>query len=73
LTHHRHGEDVGHASPFAFAHAGAAADTVVYLDLPVRVCLPRLVRRTVHQIVRREELLNGNPKTLGVPSESGTR
>lgn len=37
-----------------------AADTVVWLDLPVRVWLPRLVRRTVVRIIRREELWNGN-------------
>jgi adenylate kinase family enzyme len=37
-----------------------AADTVVWLDLPMRVWLPRLLRRTVVRIVRREELWNGN-------------
>jgi adenylate kinase family enzyme len=42
----------------------SAADTVVWLDLPVRVWLPRLVRRTVRRIVRREELWNGNRDTL---------
>lgn len=36
------------------------ADTVVWLDLPVRVWLPRLARRTLLRIVRREELWNGN-------------
>jgi adenylate kinase family enzyme len=40
------------------------ADTVVWLDLPIRVWLPRLVRRTARRIVRREELWNGNRETL---------
>jgi adenylate kinase family enzyme len=42
----------------------AAADTVVWLDLPVRTWLPRLLRRTTRRIVRREELWNGNRETL---------
>jgi shikimate kinase len=41
-----------------------AADTVVWLDLPVRVWLPRLVRRTARRLVRREELWNGNRESL---------
>lgn len=41
-----------------------AAETVVWLDLPRRVWLPRLLRRTVRRIVRREELWNGNRETL---------
>ncbi len=41
-----------------------AADTVVWLDLPVRVWLPRLLRRTMSRIIRREELWNGNRETL---------
>jgi shikimate kinase len=41
-----------------------AADTVVWLDLPIRVWLPRLVRRTARRIRRREELWNGNRETL---------
>jgi adenylate kinase family enzyme len=36
------------------------ADTVVWLDLPLRVCLRRLLRRTVPRIRRRQELWNGN-------------
>ena len=36
----------------------------MWLDLPRRVWLPRLVRRTVSRIVRREELWNGNRETL---------
>ena len=39
------------------------ADLVVWLDLPLRVWLPRLLRRTVRRIVRREELWNGNRET----------
>ena len=42
----------------------AAADTVVWLDLPVNVWLPRLVRRTARRILRREELWHGNRETL---------
>jgi len=41
-----------------------AADTVVWLDLPRRVWLPRLVRRTTARIVRREELWNGNRESF---------
>jgi adenylate kinase family enzyme len=36
------------------------ADTVVWLDLPLRVCLGRLRRRTFGRIRRGEELWNGN-------------
>lgn len=41
-----------------------AADTVVWLDLPVRVWLPRLVKRTARRVARSEELWNGNRETL---------
>ena len=41
-----------------------AADTVVWLDLPRRVWLPRLIRRTTLRIVRREELWNGNRESF---------
>jgi adenylate kinase family enzyme len=41
-----------------------AADLVVWLDLPIRVWLPRLVRRTARRISLREELWNGNRETL---------
>ena len=41
-----------------------AADTVVWLDLPRRVWLARLVRRTLRRVVRREELWNGNRESL---------
>ena len=40
------------------------ADVVVWLDLPVRVWLPRLVWRTVQRISTREELWNGNREEL---------
>ena len=41
-----------------------AADTVVWLDLPLVVWLPRLVRRTFRRIRRREELWNSNRETF---------
>jgi hypothetical protein len=41
-----------------------AADTVVWLDLPLYVWLPRLLRRTLRRVVRREELWNGNRETF---------
>ena len=40
------------------------ADVVVWIDLPVRVWLPRLVRRTVRRLRGREEIWNGNRETL---------
>jgi adenylate kinase family enzyme len=40
------------------------ADLVVWLDLPMRVWLPRLLRRTAVRIARREELWNGNRERL---------
>jgi adenylate kinase family enzyme len=40
------------------------ADAVVWLDLPRRVWFPRLLRRTVSRVVRREELWNGNRETF---------
>jgi len=42
----------------------ARADTVVWLDLPRRVWLPRLLRRTARRLVMREALWNGNRETL---------
>ena len=41
-----------------------AADTIVWIDLPMRVWLPRLLRRTFSRVRRREELWNGNRETL---------
>ncbi len=40
------------------------AELVVWLDLPMRVWLPRLLRRTALRIVRREELWSGNRERL---------
>jgi adenylate kinase family enzyme len=40
------------------------ADLVVWLDLPLWVWLPRLLRRTATRIVTREELWNGNREEL---------
>jgi adenylate kinase family enzyme len=37
-----------------------ASDVVVWLDLPLRVWLPRLLRRTAGRVLRKEELWNGN-------------
>jgi adenylate kinase family enzyme len=37
-----------------------SAELVVWLDLPIRVWFPRLVRRTWRRLHRREELWNGN-------------
>jgi adenylate kinase family enzyme len=41
-----------------------SADTVLWLDQPVRVWLPRLVRRTGRRITGREQLWNDNRETL---------
>jgi len=40
------------------------ADTIVWLDLPIYVWLPRLVQRTFRRWRRREELWNGNRESL---------
>jgi adenylate kinase family enzyme len=40
------------------------ADTLVWLDLPLRTCLRRLWRRTWGRILRREELWNGNRESI---------
>jgi adenylate kinase family enzyme len=40
------------------------ADVVVWLDLPIRVWLPRLLRRTARRLIHREELWNGNRERL---------
>jgi adenylate kinase family enzyme len=42
----------------------ARADTVVWLDLPIRVWLPRLVRRTLRRIRGRETLWNDNEESF---------
>src|SRR6202042_3752558 len=41
-----------------------AADVVVWLDLPMRVWLPRLVRRAQRRLTGREALWNGNRESL---------
>jgi adenylate kinase family enzyme len=41
-----------------------SADLVVWLDLPIRVWLPRLIRRTYRRIRGREQLWNGNRESL---------
>ena len=41
-----------------------AADTVVWLDLPIHVWLRRLARRTIRRMARREKLWNANRETL---------
>jgi hypothetical protein len=40
------------------------ADVVVWLDLPLRVWFPRLLRRTLRRVLRREVLWNGNRESL---------
>jgi adenylate kinase family enzyme len=40
------------------------AELVVWLDLPMRVWLPRLVRRTFGRVARREPLWAGNRESL---------
>ena len=40
------------------------AELVVWLDLPLHVWLPRLVRRTIRRVARREELWAGNRERL---------
>jgi shikimate kinase len=41
-----------------------SADVVVWLDLPMRTWLPRLVRRTARRIRGREQLWNDNRESL---------
>jgi adenylate kinase family enzyme len=40
------------------------ADTLVWLDIPLQVCLQRLWRRTWRRIIRREELWNTNRESI---------
>ena len=41
-----------------------SADLVVWLDLPIHIWLPRLVRRTWRRVRAREQLWNGNRESL---------
>ena len=41
-----------------------AADTIIWLDLPIRVWLPRLAWRSYRRLRGREQLWNGNRETL---------
>jgi shikimate kinase len=41
-----------------------AADTIVWLDLPMRVWMPRLLRRTARRVSGRERIWNDNRETL---------
>lgn len=40
------------------------ADTILWLDLPIRVWFSRLLFRTIRRFARREQLWNGNQETL---------
>jgi adenylate kinase family enzyme len=40
------------------------ADTVVWLDLPMRVFLSRLLRRTIRDIATKRDMFNGNRQTI---------
>jgi adenylate kinase family enzyme len=42
----------------------AQADTVVWIDLPLRVWMPRLAGRTVRRLRGHEEIWNGNRESL---------
>ena len=44
--------------------AFVASDVVVWLDLPLRIVLPRLVARALADIVTRRDLYNGNRQTF---------
>jgi adenylate kinase family enzyme len=44
----------------------SAADTVIWLDYPLRICFFRVLRRTLRRIVRREVVCNGNTESLFV-------
>jgi hypothetical protein len=41
-----------------------AADTIVWLDLPLRVTVPRMLRRSARRLWRHTELWNGNRESL---------
>jgi adenylate kinase family enzyme len=41
----------------------AAADTIVWLDIPLWIKLPWLIRRSLHRVINRVELWSGNRET----------
>jgi len=41
------------------------ADTVIWLDYPLSVILPRLVRRSAARTIKREKIFNGNIESYG--------
>lgn len=41
-----------------------AADQIVWLDLPIIIWMPRLLRRTLRRLIIHEELWNGNHESL---------
>ncbi|GAA1898960.1 hypothetical protein GCM10009716_05980 [Streptomyces sodiiphilus] len=41
------------------------AELTIWLDLPLRICLPRLVRRSLRRAATGEELFGGNRETYG--------
>lgn len=41
-----------------------AADTILWIDLPLGLTIGRLVRRTMVRLIRNEELWNGNRESL---------
>ncbi|MEU4446747.1 hypothetical protein AB0K14_25785 [Actinosynnema sp. NPDC050801] len=41
------------------------ARTIIWLDIPLTIILPRIIRRTLGRIIRRTELWAGNKETLG--------
>jgi adenylate kinase family enzyme len=44
-------------------HLWGRADTLIWLDYPMRVLLPRIVRRSLRRTIRREKIFNGNTET----------
>lgn len=40
------------------------AELIIWLDLPLRVCLPRLVRRSIRRAATRQELFAGNRESF---------
>ena len=46
-------------------HLWHRADTLIWLDYPLRVVLPRILRRSIRRTVRHEKIFNGNTETYG--------